>query len=220
LPPARSAAIAKARIGAIASLLTTGRTSVLRALYDWTLRLAGHRHADRALAGVAFIESSVFPIPPDILLIAMIMARRERALRYAVICTVASVLGGLLGYAIGYGLWEAVGEPVLAFYGYGDRFAEFQALYNDWGAWIVFIAGLSPFPYKVITIASGVTALDIWVFMAASLLSRGLRFAVVAALLWYFGPPIRRFIEERLGLVFVVFCVVLVGGFVALRFWH
>lgn len=193
---------------------------MLRSLYDWTIRLAGHRHATWALAGIAFIESSVFPIPPDILLIAMVLARREQAVRYALICTLASVLGGLLGYAIGFGLWEAVGHPVMAFYGYADRFAEFQLLYNDYGAWIVFIAGLSPFPYKVITIASGVTALNLWVFMIASVISRGLRFAVVAALLWYFGPPIRRFIEERLGLVFTAFCVLLVGGFLALRFLH
>ena len=193
---------------------------MLRSLYDWTLRLAGHRHAAWALAGIAFIESSVFPIPPDILLIAMVLARRELAARYALICTVASVLGGLAGYAIGFGLWEAIGQPVMAFYGYADRFAEFQLLYNDYGAWIVFIAGLSPFPYKVITIASGVTALNIWIFVLASLVSRGRRFAIVAALLWYCGPPVRRFIEERLGLVFTVFCVLLVGGFVALRFLH
>ena len=190
----------------------------LRGLYDWTLELAAHRHAVWALAAVAFIESSVFPIPPDVLLIPMVLAARDRAWRYAAICTIASVLGGLLGYAIGLFLFESAGLPLLEFYGYAAKFEEFRGRYNEWGAWIVFIAGLTPFPYKVITIASGVTELDLAIFTIASVLARGLRFFAVAALLWWLGPPVREFIEKRLGLVTIVFCVLLLGGFLVARY--
>ena len=191
---------------------------MLRRLYDWTMGLAAHRHATWALAGVSFIESSVFPIPPDVLLIPMVLADRARAFRTAFVCTVASVLGGLLGYAIGHFLYEEVGKPVLDFYGYQAEFAEFQATYNAWGAWAVFMAGVTPFPYKVITILSGVTGLDVVVFAVASILSRGIRFYVVAWLLWRFGPPIKDFIERRLQLLFWIFCALLIGGFVLVKF--
>ncbi len=191
---------------------------MLRRLYDWTLDLAGHRHALAALALVAFAESSVFPIPPDILIIPMVLAARERAWRIAAVCTLASVLGGIFGYGIGAGLYEAVGRPVLEFYGYGEKFRAFSAAYNEWGAWIVFTAGFSPIPYKIFTIASGVTELNLPVFIAASALSRGARFFLLAALLWYFGPPIRRFIENNLPALALAFCVLLLGGFVAIRF--
>ena len=186
---------------------------MLRRLYDWTLSLARHRHALPALAGVSFIESSVFPIPPDVLLIPMVLAEREKAFRIAAVCTAASVLGGLLGYAIGVFLFEELGKPLLEFYGYGTKFAEFQGKYHDWGAWVVFIAGVTPFPYKVITIASGVTALDPLVFMVASLLSRGARFFLLAGLLWYFGPAIRGLIENHLGKLTMMFFALLLGGF-------
>ena len=191
---------------------------MIRPLYDWTLRLAGHRHAMWALATVAFIESSVFPIPPDVLLIPMVLAAPTRAWRVALICTIASVIGGMAGYGIGHFLFEEVGKPLLEFYGYAPKFAEFKAKYNEWGAWAVFIAGVTPFPYKVITILSGVTALDPAVFAVASVFARGLRFFIVAALLWKFGAPIRDFIEARLGLVFTIFCIGLVGGFVAIKY--
>ena len=191
---------------------------MIRPLYDWTLSLASHRHALWALAAVSFVESSFFPIPPDILLIPMVLAAPTRAWKIALVCTIASVLGGIAGYGIGMFLFEEVGRPMLEFYGYGSKFAEFQATYNEWGAWAVFIAGVTPFPYKVITILSGVTALDPTVFSIASVLARGLRFFLVAALLWKFGPPIRDFIEARLGLMFTIFCVGLVGGFVAIKY--
>ena len=191
---------------------------MLRPLYDWTMSLAGHRHALAALAAVSFIESSVFPIPPDVLLIPMVLAARERAWRIALVCTIASVAGGLAGYGIGFFLFDTIGQQVLAMYGYLEKFEDFQAMYNEWGAWIVFGAGLTPFPYKVITIASGVTQLDPVVFTIASVLSRGLRFFLVAALLWYIGPPVRAFIEQRLGLVTASFFVLLIGGFVAVRY--
>jgi len=186
---------------------------MLRRLYDWTLAIAAHRHARIGLALVAFAESSFFPIPPDVALIPMILADRAKAWGHALVCTLASVAGGIAGYAIGYFLFDAVGLPLLEFYGYGAAFEEFAGRYNEWGAWIVFIAGLTPFPYKVITIASGVTSLDFAIFMLASVLARGGRFFMVAGLLWWFGPWIRTFIERYFGLVTIAFIVLLAGGF-------
>ena len=191
---------------------------MLKRLYDWTMDFAAHPHALWALFAVSFIESSFFPIPPDILIIPMVLAAREKAWKIAAVATVGSVLGGLAGYGIGYFLYESVGRPVLDFYGYGAKFATFQEMYNEWGAWIVAGAGLTPFPYKVITIASGVTALDITTFTLASVGSRGLRFFIEAALLWRFGSPIRDFIEKYLGWLVTVGFVVLLGGFVAIKF--
>ena len=191
---------------------------MLRRLYDWTMNLAGHRHAGRMLGFVSFIESSVFPIPPDVILIPMVLSERAKAWIYAGIATIASVLGGLLGYVIGAFLFETIGQPLLQFYGYGEKFADFAARYNEWGAWIVFIAGVTPFPYKVITIASGATALNVWVFILASILARGLRFFVLCALLYWFGPPIRAFVEKYLGLVATAFVILLVGGFVIVKY--
>lgn len=179
---------------------------------------AAKPHALWILALVSFAESSVFPIPPDVLLIPMVLAARERAWWIATVCTAASVAGGLAGYAIGATLFETLGRPVLDFYGYLARFETFQGWYNTHGAWIVFGAGVTPFPYKVITIASGATGLSLTTFMFASLLARGLRFFVVAALLWYVGPPVRGFIERNLNWLATLFFVLLVGGFVALRF--
>ncbi|MGH6737107.1 MAG: YqaA family protein [Methyloceanibacter sp.] len=191
---------------------------MLRRAYDKTMELAAHRNAPWALAGVSFIESSVFPIPPDVMLIPMVLAERRKAWLYAAICTAASVLGGAFGYLIGYFLFESVGEPILRFYGYTQAFEDFARRYNDYGAWIVFIAGVTPFPYKVITIASGVTQLNFLVFMLASVAARGLRFFVVAGLLYWFGPPIKDFIEKYLGILFTLFVVLLVGGFVLVRY--
>lgn len=191
---------------------------MIRNLYDWTLSLAAKPHALTALAVISFIESSFFPIPPDILLIPMVLAARQKAWRIALVCTVASVAGGLLGYAIGFFLFESIGTPLLDFYGYSARFEAFRALYDEWGALIVFGAGLTPFPYKVITIASGVFQMNIVVFMLASVVARGTRFFLVAALLYWFGPVIREFIEKRLGLLTIVFFVLLAGGFVLLRY--
>jgi len=190
---------------------------MLRRLYDWTMRLAAHRHATAALFTVSFIESSVFPIPPDVLLVPMVIARRDRALWFAAICTVGSVLGGLLGYGIGYFLFEAVGRHIIAFYGAESSFESFRALYAEWGWWIVAMAGFTPFPYKVITIASGVFGLDLTTFMLASAVSRGARFFLEAALLWWVGPPIQRFVERNLGLAATVFFVLLFGGFLVAR---
>jgi membrane protein YqaA with SNARE-associated domain len=191
---------------------------MLRGLYDHTMRLSQHPHALWALAVVAFIESSFFPVPPDAMLIPMVLAAREQAWRIAAVCTVASVIGGLFGYGLGYFLFEEIGEPLLRFYGYEDKFMEFREAYNEWGAWIVAAAGLTPFPYKVITIASGVTQLDLATFNIASVLSRGARFFLVAALLWRYGPPMRAFIEANLGILTTAFFVLLLGGFLALKY--
>jgi membrane protein YqaA with SNARE-associated domain len=192
--------------------------TMIRRLYDWTLGLAGHRRAPWALAAVSFVESSVFPIPPDVLLIPMVMAERRRAWFFAALCTIASVAGGFAGYFIGYGLFEALGRPILDFYGALAKFEEFSALYNEWGAWIVLMGGLTPFPYKVITIASGATGLDLAVFTVASAVARGGRFFLVAGLIWYFGPPIQRWLERNLGLATTIFFVCLIGGFLAIKF--
>lgn len=191
---------------------------MLRRLYDWTLSLAAHKHALLALALISLVESSIFPIPPDILIIPMVLAARDRAWLIAGVCTVASVIGGVFGYGIGFFLFEQVGKPVLEFYHYAAKFDEFKGSYNEWGAWAVFFAGITPFPYKVITILSGVTGLNVPVFIIASVLARGLRFFIVAALLYKFGVPIRVFIERRLGLLFILFVGLLLGGFVLVKY--
>lgn len=193
---------------------------MLRRLYDGTMAMASGRAAEPALAGVAFVESSFFPIPPDLLLIPMVLAEKAKAWRFAAVATVASVVGGLFGYFIGAVLFEQIARPLLEFYGYGDKFETFASWFNQWGIWVVLVAGLTPFPYKVITIASGATGLGLPVFIVTSILARGIRFFVVAGLLYWIGQPIRAFIEERLGLVFTAFMALLIGGFVALRYLH
>jgi membrane protein YqaA with SNARE-associated domain len=191
---------------------------MLRRLYDWTIALAEHPKALWALAFVAFIESSVFPIPPDILMIPMIIAAPSRAFVIAGVAMVASVLGGMLGYFIGWGLFDSIGAPILEFYGKADEAEIFNDRFNEWGAWAVLIAGVTPFPYKVITILSGWTGLSLPVFIISSVIARGLRFFLIAGLLWKFGPPIRDFIERRLGLMFTLFVLILLAGFAAVKF--
>jgi len=192
--------------------------AMLKRLYDWVMALSAHPRALWALAAIAFVESSIFPIPPHALLVPMVLANRGMAWTYAAVTTLSSVLGGVLGYAIGFFLFDAVGEPILEFYGKAEAFAQFAERYNEWGAWIVFIAGITPFPYKVITIASGATQLDFPVFMAASVAARGLVFFVISGLLYWFGPPIRNFIERRLGLVTAIFIAALAGGFILIKY--
>ena len=187
-------------------------------LYDRTMSLASHRHALRVLALVSFAESSIFPIPPDAMLIPMVLAHRERAWTMAAVCTIASVLGGILGYVIGYFLFEAVGRPILDFYGYQEEFQRFADAYNRWGLWIILIKGLTPIPYKLVTIASGVAQFDPVVFILASIATRGARFFLVAALLRRYGPPIRIFVEKNLTAVATAALVLIVGGFVAVKY--
>ena len=191
---------------------------MLRRLYDWTISMAGHPQAIWVLAAVSFVESSVFPIPPDVLMIPMILAAPHRAFWIATVCLVASVLGGMAGYAIGYFAFEELGRPILESLGKLERIEEFNARFNDFGFWPVLIAGLTPFPYKVITIMSGWTGLPLTTFIVTSIVARGLRFFLVAGLLWKYGAPIREFIEKRLGLMFTLFVVLLIGGFYVLRF--
>ena len=191
---------------------------MLRKLYDWVISMADHPAALWVLAAVSFVESSVFPIPPDVLMIPMIIAAPHRAFLIAGVCLVSSVLGGLLGYGIGFFFYEQVGQPILESLGKAASMAEFSTRFNDFGFWAVLIAGLTPFPYKVITIMSGWTAMPLGTFIVTSILARGLRFFIVAALLWKFGEPIRDFIEKRLGLMFILFVALLVGGFFLLRY--
>ncbi|MAU95320.1 MAG: cytochrome B [Fulvimarina sp.] len=191
---------------------------MLRRLYDWVMSLAATRHAERALGAIAFIESSVFPIPPDVLIIPMVIAERRKWFRIGLVATVGSVLGAFLGYAIGALFFDVLGEPILAFYGKADAFAEMTAKYNEWGGWAVLFAALTPFPYKVLTIFSGVTGLNLVVFTLVSIIGRGARFFLIAFLLNRYGAPIQGFIERNLGLLFTVFMILLIGGFVAIRF--
>ncbi|WP_108789084.1 YqaA family protein [Falsiruegeria mediterranea] len=191
---------------------------MLQRLYDKTIALAEHPQALWVLAGVAFIESSFFPIPPDVLMIPMILARPNRAFLIATVALVASVLGGMLGYAIGALFYESIGQPILAAMGKAEAMEAFNTKFNDFGFWAVLTAGVTPFPYKVITIMSGWTGMPIGTFIATSILARALRFFLVAGLLWAFGAPIREFIEKRLGLMFTLFIVLLIGGFAVVKF--
>jgi len=191
---------------------------MLKRLYDRILGIAAGPNALPALLIVSFAESSFFPIPPDILLIPMILARPRDAFRLAAYCTLASVAGGLLGYAIGYFLFDAIGRPILEFYHAMGRYDALKAAFAQWGVWIIILKGMTPIPYKLVTIASGVAQFPIIPFTLASLVSRSMRFFLLAALLWRFGEPVREFIERRLMLVTSLFAAALIGGFVALRY--
>jgi membrane protein YqaA with SNARE-associated domain len=191
---------------------------VINRLYSRTLAVAAHRHAMAAMALISFAESSFLPLPPDILLVPMILAQPRRAWLIAAVCTIASVTGGYVGYAIGYFLFDAIGLPVLEFYHMMDKYEAFKAAFAEWGAWIIVIKGLTPIPFKLVTIASGAAQFDLVTFTLASLVSRSLRFFLLAALLWRFGEPIRDFIERRLMLVTSMMAAALVGGFVVLRY--
>ena len=190
---------------------------MLHRFYARTLALASSPRALWWLAVVAFAESSFFPIPPDALLIPMALARPDRAWRFALVCTIASVIGGALGYFIGYAVFDQLARPLIAFYGYAAKFDAFQAMYAQYGLWIILVKGLTPIPYKIVTIASGAAHFDFAVFMAASAATRGARFFLVATLLHLFGDAVRDFIERRLTLVTSCVAVGVVGGFVLLR---
>jgi membrane protein YqaA with SNARE-associated domain len=191
---------------------------MLRRIYDWTMRMAADKRAPWALAAVSFIESSFFPIPPDVMLVPMVLSRREKAWWYATIATVASVIGGLFGYAIGYYLYDAVGLPILKFYGREHALDSFMTFVHDYGVPAVIIKGMTPIPYKVVTIAAGVGQMNLLAFIGASIVARAMRFYLVAGLLYFFGEPIRTFIETRLALVTTTFVVLLVGGFIAVSY--
>ena len=191
---------------------------MLRRLYDWVMGLAARKDAMWALSAVSFAESSFFPIPPDVMLIPMVLARRAKAWLIATVCTLSSVIGGFAGYAIGYFLFATLGSWIIELYGLGAKFDEFQHTWNEWGLWIILIKGLTPIPYKLVTIACGLVKFSLPVFIVASIVTRGARFFLVAALLRAFGTPIRTFIEERLTLVTSLFAALIVLGFVVLRY--
>ncbi len=191
---------------------------MLKKLYEWTLAKAAHPHAERWLSGISFMESSFFPIPPDVVLAPMCLSRPEKALRYAFICTVASVLGALLGYAIGYFLFEALGQPILEFYGAMDKFDTFRAEFIKYGWIIVLLAGFTPLPFKVITIAAGSVAMPLHILIFAAIIARSARFFLVAVLLKYFGPPMKKWIDENFALATTLGGVLFVGGFAAVKF--
>lgn len=191
---------------------------MLQRAYDWTMRMASHRKAPHALFWVSFAESSFFPIPPDAMLIPMVLANRAKAWTYAGIAMMASVLGGVVGYAIGYFLYETLGLWVINVYGLATQSEAYRAAYNEWGLWIILIKGMTPIPYKLVTIASGAAAFNLWVFVAASIVTRGARFFIVAGLLYLFGDWIRDFVERWLTLVTTAFLVALIGGFVVVSY--
>jgi membrane protein YqaA with SNARE-associated domain len=191
---------------------------MLHRLYDRLIALAAGPHAIWALIAVSFAESSFFPIPPDILLIPMMLARPRQAWRLALLCMVASVVGGMVGYAIGYFVFDAIGRPLLEFYHAMGKYDALKAGFDRWGVWIIILKGMTPIPYKLVTIASGVAHFDFAAFVGASIVSRSLRFFLLALILWWFGEAARDFIEKRLALVTTLFAVGLVGGFLVLRY--
>jgi membrane protein YqaA with SNARE-associated domain len=194
------------------------RRGFVRKSYDWVLSHASGPYAWWALAAVAFAESSFFPIPPDVLLVPMVLADRRRAFLLAAWCTLASVLGGLLGYAIGALLYNSVGHWLIQAYGYGDSLGAFRAAYAKWGAWIILIKGLTPIPYKLVTIASGFAGYNFPLFILLSAITRGARFSLEAGLLCWFGEAVREFIEKRLELTLAVFLGLIVIGFLLVRY--
>lgn len=190
----------------------------VRKIYDAVFHLSKEKGAVYWLFAVSFIESSFFPIPPDVMLIPMILAAPKKAWNLAGIATAGSVIGAYLGYAIGFYFFQLIAEPLLNFYGYLEKFNSFKELYNQYGAWIVFGAGITPFPYKIITIASGVVHMNLLVFTIASVIARGMRFFLVAWLLKQYGETMRVFIEKNLGWLSVVFLILLIGGFAAVKY--
>jgi membrane protein YqaA with SNARE-associated domain len=186
---------------------------MLRDLYDKVIKLSESKQALPTLAAVSFAESSFFPIPPDVILVPMCLAQPQKARTFALVCTIASVLGGILGYFIGAFLYDTLGKWLISLYGYGDSVDAFRAAYAEWGSWIILIKGMTPIPYKIVTIASGFAGYDFFMFVLLSLITRGARFFLVAELLRYFGEPVREFIEKRLTLVLTSFLVAIVGGF-------
>ena len=190
---------------------------IFRNLYDWTLSKASQKSAPWFLGIVSFAESSFFPIPPDIILIPMVLAKRTKAFFYALICTLSSVIGGILGYLIGFLLFNSIGILLINFYHLNDQITQFQNYYNNYGVWIVIIAGFTPFPFKVITIASGLFQLNFVVFVICSLLSRGSRFYLVSILLYFFGENIKFVIEKYFNFLTILFFVLLIGSILIIR---
>lgn len=191
---------------------------IFKKTYDKVLHLAEHKHAYIALFLIAFIESSVFPIPPDVLLVAMVIAVPSNAFRLVLICAVGSTLGGAFGYFLGYAFMDSFGMAVVNFYGYIDKYETIQELYKQYDVWVVSIAGFTPLPYKIFTITAGAFQINFPIFVAVSFISRGLRFLIIGALIYKYGEPIKAFIDKYFNILTLVFTVVLIGGFVVLKF--
>ncbi|HRJ68028.1 MAG TPA: YqaA family protein [Beijerinckiaceae bacterium] len=191
---------------------------MLRRLYDWTISLAESPRATVALGAVSFAESSFFPVPPDVMLVPMSLAKPKKALFYAMLCTITSVAGGILGYAIGALLYDTLGKWIVELYGMTDKLEHFRDMYRQYGAWIILIKGLTPIPYKLVTIASGLAGYDFLMFVVLSLITRGARFYLLAGILNYFGEPIRKFIEANLTLMATLVIAAVLGGFYVVKF--
>jgi membrane protein YqaA with SNARE-associated domain len=187
---------------------------MLRRLYDWCIASADKPYAIWLLGIVSFAESSFFPVPPDVMLIPMSLARPQKAWFYALVCTVTSVLGGVLGYAIGALLYDSVGGWIIQLYGYGEKVEQFRAAYAEYGAWIILLKGFTPIPYKLVTITSGFAAYSLPLFILFSVITRGARFYLLAFLLNRYGPSARAIIEERLGFWVTIGALGLIGGFI------
>ena len=191
---------------------------MLRRMYDWCIASADKPYAIWMLGIVSFAESSFVPVPPDVMLIPMSLARPERAWLYALVCTITSVVGGVLGYAIGALLYDSVGGWIIQLYGYGDKVEAFRTAYAEYGAWIILLKGLTPIPYKLVTITSGFAGYSLPLFVLFSIMTRGARFYLLALLLYRYGPRARSIIEERLGFWVTIGAIGLVFGFVIV-FW-
>ena len=191
---------------------------LIRRLYDWVLHWSATPYALPALGIIAFVESSVFPIPPDVLLIAMVVAVPAGWARYAIVCSLASVVGGMFGYWIGYSFMDVIGNEIVALYHFQEKFDKIAGLYQQYEGWAVAAAGFTPLPYKVFTLAAGAFKIDFPTFVFASALSRSARFFLVAALLWKFGPPVKALIEKYFNLFSIAFFILLVLGFYVLKF--
>jgi membrane protein YqaA with SNARE-associated domain len=191
------------------------KPGLIRRLYDWCIAAADKPYATWLMGFVSFVESSFFPVPPDVMLIPMSLARPDRAWFYATVCTVTSVAGGLLGYFIGAVLYDSVGLWLIQLYGYGNKVEAFRQAYAEWGAWIILIKGVTPIPYKIVTIASGFAGYNIFMFVLLSLVARGMRFYLLAFLLNRYGDRARVIIEERLTFWVTLGAIVLVAGIIA-----
>ena len=191
---------------------------LLRKLYDWTLEKSNHPNAPWFLSIISFAESSFFPIPPDIILIPMIIAKRVKAWTYAFICTISSVIGGVAGYLIGYFFYNSIGVMIIKYYSLENQFLKFESYYNEWGIWIVLGAGFTPFPFKFITIASGLFSLNIFLFILIAFLGRGLRFFILAGLLKLFGNIITKIIDRYFNILAILFFILLIGSFILIKY--
>jgi membrane protein YqaA with SNARE-associated domain len=195
------------------------KKGLVRRMYDWVLHWSETPYGPWALLILAFMESSFFPIPPDVLLIALALGMPKRSFRFALMCTVGSVFGGMLGYFIGVSFFDLIGQRILEFYGALDKFAEVQKLYNQYGVWMVGIAGFTPIPYKVFTIASGVFRMEFVPFVLVSFFTRAARFFLVAGLIWKFGTTIKNFIDKYFDVLSIAFVIILLLGFAAVKFF-